>query len=247
MVETDHFIFYAYPWSEDVNATIMEMMEQARETVEAKLGKLPEEKVRVYIKSASGVPLLGGEVGPGFYHRASSERVPDSISVLIPISFAFRFYNPDKGWEPVLQDVLAHEYTHFVTDHAFVPLIEMAPWMYEGLAEYIVEENYDGLLQEIVEDDLFIPMVDTTRAYGKQDLEHMNIGLEEETAVDYALAYSLVVYITETYGGLDGFWALVEAYAPRRDFDAAWQEAFGVQYETFEQDWQTWVINRYGS
>ena len=37
------------------------------------------------------------------------------------------------------------------------------------------------------------------------------------------------------------------AYEPKRDFDAALQEAFGVDYATFEQEWQDWVIERYGS
>ncbi|MEM8530655.1 MAG: hypothetical protein AAGF95_07420 [Chloroflexota bacterium] len=248
IIEHEHFTFYRYPWSDITNETLLDMMEEARRVVGERLGQLSDEKLDVHIRPVTGFPLLrDGGSAKGYYYPADSEFESDHIVVHAPYSFGFGLYDPDGGWEDSLQHVITHEYVHFATTQAFMPLSDMNPWMSEGLAEYIAEAQYDDVLQDVANEDLFIPIIDTTRAYGKQDLEHLNLGLEDEYGVDYALAYSLVVYITETYGGLDGFWAMVEAYEPKRDFDAALQEAFGVDYATFEQEWQDWVIERYGS
>lgn len=248
IIEHEHFTFNRYAWSDITNETLIDIMEEARRVVGDRLGRVPDEKIIVHIRPVTGFPLFtDAGTRKGYYSPQNSDFGTDYMVVHAPYSFGFGLYDPAGGWEDSLQHVITHEYVHFVTTRSFRPLSDMNPWMSEGLAEYIAEARYDDVLQDVADEDLFIPIVDTTRAYGKQDLEHMNLGLEDENGVDYALAYSLVVYITETYGGLDGFWEMVEAYEPKHDFDAALQESFGVDYATFEYDWQNWVVERYGS
>ncbi|NOK60092.1 MAG: hypothetical protein GFH27_549291n285 [Chloroflexi bacterium AL-W] len=246
--EYEHFTLYHYAWSHVAEEHIVAIVEEARAMAGERLGRLPDAPLDVHIRPVTGLPrLTDGGRGKGIYQPSYSEAVSDYIAISAPYSFGFGFYDPDLGWGDTLQHLITHEYAHFVTHRAFVSTDDMAPWMFEGLAEYVADAYYDDVLRDVADQDLFIPIIDTENRFSMQDLEHMHQGLQDENGVDYALAYSLVVYITETYGGLEGFWELVETYTPRRDFDAALQEVFGVQYETFEQDWQTWVINRYGS
>ena len=80
----------------------------------------------------------------------------------------------------------------------------------------------------------------------KQDLEHLTL-LEKSSDVSlaYGFAYSLVAYINEKYGGMEGFWKVVEAYDKSQKFDLALQQAFGVTYEQFDQDWRAWLKENY--
>ena len=54
-----------------------------------------------------------------------------------------------------------------------------------------------------------------------------------------------MAYITERYGGLDGFWKLVAAYDKTQNLDTALQQAFGVPYTQFDQDWRIWLKATY--
>ena len=89
-----------------------------------------------------------------------------------------------------------------------------------------------------------IPIRDTSERVDKQDLEHLN-RLSHDGALAYGLAYELVAYISETYGGLEGFWKLVAAYDKTQQLDTALQQAFGVSYTQFATDWQAWLERRY--
>ena len=65
--------------------------------------------------------------------------------------------------------------------------------------------------------------------------------LEKDRGLAYAYAYTVVAYIVETYGGLDGFWKLAQAYDRVQGMERALQEAFGVGLEQFEREWMDWV------
>ena len=85
--------------------------------------------------------------------------------------------------------------------------------MVEGLAEYVSDPNSarDRGVPLAVERDQIIPIVDTSGQVNKQDLEHLTI-LEKDRSLAYGLSASLVDYINETYGGMDGFWKFAAAY-----------------------------------
>jgi hypothetical protein len=96
-----------------------------------------------------------------------------------------------------------------------------------------------------VRSDRIIPIKDTSGVVNKQDLEHLTI-LEKDVSLSYGLAVSLVDYIVETHGGMDGWWKLVGAYDKSQNLDKALREAFGIGYDEFDQGWRAWLKQKYG-
>src|SRR5215211_539617 len=109
-IEGEHFVYYAYPWSQESNTKIMEIMENARKTVEEKLGKVPDTKPSVYIRPIFGVGGPEDANVLAYYDRNS--RGGDRIVVYGPEAYVFGFYDPAVGWEGELAATLTHEYTH---------------------------------------------------------------------------------------------------------------------------------------
>jgi hypothetical protein len=244
-VETEHFTFYTYPWADDVNGKLMELMDNARSTVLEKLGKVPDQKPSVYIRPIFGVAGSQSPNTLAYYDRSS--RGGDRIVMYAPESYVFQAYDPAVGWEEELEITLTHEYTHLVNNRSFTPIARMTDWMVEGLAEYVSDPNSarDRGVPLAVESDQIIPIVDTSGQVNKQDLEHLTI-LEKDRSLAYGLSASLVDYINETYGGMEGFWKFAAAFDKQQNLDKALQEALGVTYEQFDNDWRAWLKTKYG-
>ncbi len=122
----------------------------------------------------------------------------------------------------------------------------MSDWMIEGLAEYVSDplSAVSRGVPEAVASDEIIPIMDTSGRIDKQDLEHLTI-LERDVSLAYGFATTLVEFIVDRYGGLDGFWKLVQVYDKRQSLPAALQEAFGVSYEQFDREWRDWLKETY--
>lgn len=244
-VETDHFIFYMYPWTEEVNATLMKEMETAREQVLAKLGKVPDKKADVYIKPTFGVGATTSVNVLAFYSPPA--RGNDRMVIVAPKSYTFPFYDPSVGWEAEVQTTLTHEYAHLVNNRSFTPISRLREWMTEGLAVYVSDDTgYDNLVRAAVDADKVIPIIDTSGQVNKQDLEHLTIlNTKEQVVTAYGLGKTIVQYINEKYGGMDGFWKFADAFDKKQNMDAALQEAFGISYEQFDKDWRAWLKENY--
>jgi hypothetical protein len=235
--ETERFIFVTYPWSEDVNPQIMEMMETARVNVEQVLGKVPDEKSNVTIMPIYGLKPFNPMAAIALYTGSG-------IEVYAPDSFAFSFYDSALGWEGELQRTLTHEYTHLTHDLTFNKAGRLADWMSEGLAEYVTgaEENTYWAC-EAFRSGTFIPILDESDAVYKQDLMHMYL-LEKDFGLSYGFATSLVQFTVENHGGLDGFWKLANALDETGNFREATQDTFGISYEEYNENWQEWLQNQ---
>jgi hypothetical protein len=242
-VEDEHFVYYVYPWSSEINTQIMEMMETARSNVEQKLGKVPDTKPNVYIRPTFGAGGIENANVLAYYDGHS--RDGDRIVIYTPDSYVFGFYDPAAGWQEKLDRVLTHEYTHLANNRAFTPIARMSDWMFEGLAEYVAGNTRAGEVSLAVRTDTIIPIKDTSGVVNKQDLEHLTI-LEKDVSLAYGLSASLVTYITETHGGIDGWWKLVGAFDKLQNLDKALQEAYGIGYDEFDQSWRAWLKQKYG-
>ena len=238
--ETDYFIFTTYPWADDVNPKIMEMMETARDNVENILGKAPEEKAIVTILPICGLHPFNPMGAIALYNKEQGE-TKNLIDVYAPNSYAFSSYDPTLGWEGELQATLTHEYTHMTHARSFNHAGRLSDWMSEGLAEYVSEAAWR------VEDacyafqsGTFIPIVDESDVVYKQDLMHMYT-LEKNFGLSYSYATSLVYFTVENYGGLDGFWKLATALDKTSEFKEAVPKAFEISYEEYNQMWQDWL------
>lgn len=247
-VESEHFVFYVYPWGDDLTPKLMTLMENARARVLKRLGKVPDIKNNVYIRPIFGI--LPPEPATALaYYKASSKAIGDRMVIFAPHSFAFGSYDPALGWEKELEDTLTHEYTHLVNNRVFTPIARMSDWMFEGLAEYVADNPRAGEVRAAVQANAIIPIFDPNGGTTPQELDKLSI-LEKDQSLAYGLAYSLVAYISETYGGLDGFWKLVDTNqnAPgtgERKMDGALQAAFGVSYKQFDSDWRAWLAKNY--
>ncbi|HEU5089721.1 MAG TPA: hypothetical protein VFT99_19835, partial [Roseiflexaceae bacterium] len=209
--------------------------------------KIPDKKPEVLIKPIFGLPPPENANVLAYYKQASRAGVRDRMVIFAPHSFAFSGYDAGEGWQGSLLTTLAHEYTHLVNNRSFTPIARMSDWMVEGLAEYVSDPNAPLRrgVPTAVQTGQIIPLVDTSDAVNKQDLEHLTI-LDKDVSLAYGLANTVVAYINEKYGGMDGFWKFADSYDKKQNLDAALQDAFGVGLEQFEADWEAWLKQKYG-
>lgn len=242
VVRREHFLFHTYPWADDVNARIIALMEQARARVLERLGRAPDQVADVDIRPIYGLTPFDNPGSAAYYEPRSGAH--DRIAIYAPNAYNFGFYDARVGWEAELLGTLTHEFTHMVHKRSFDNVGQLSDWMVEGLAEFVAGNDRRGEVQLAVRQGALIPIIDTKTAVYKQDLMHL-AALEENKSLAYGLAYSLVAYINEVYGGMDGFWRLARAYESRQDLDAALRESFGVSYEQFDRDWRVWLQRAY--
>jgi hypothetical protein len=168
----------------------------------------------------------------------------NTIEAYAPFSYAFGSYEPALGWDGKMQTTLTHEFTHLIHWQVFDRAGRLADWMSEGLAEYVsgaVENKYWAC--DAYKSGTFIPIIDESDAVYKQDLMHMYL-LEQDFGLSYDFATSIVDFIVERHGGLDGFWKLANALDETSDFKKAVPQAFGISYEQFDKEWQDWLKNQ---
>ncbi len=245
--DTEHFVFKTYPWADDVNARVEELMQNARERVDAKLGKVPDEKIDVEIIPTYGLYPFDNPNAVAYYSfNGSLSGDGDRMVIYAPNSFLFGWYYLDNGWEAELENVLTHEYTHMTHARSFENAGRLADWIVEGLAEYVDGINRAYVVAYAIENDTMIPLVDTTPGVVyKQDLAHI-YGLEKDTGLAYAESEALVAFIVEEKGGFDAFWELAQAYDDAGgNLDKALKSFLKINQKQFEEQWMDWLKNEY--
>lgn len=237
-IETEHFIYMLYPWSEQMNEQIMDLMENAAVRVENKLGKLPPEKARVEILPGYSADPFANPNSLAYYQTGSAGEL-DKMVIFTPNSYSFGWYYEDEGWAGELEGTLVHEYTHMTHQRAFGKAGKLLDWFSEGLAEFVSDSQRYYEISNVPDDQL-IPILDTSVTINQQDLGHIYL-LESNVSLAYAEAESLIMFIYEKYGGMDGVWAFAEAHDEHQNYDEALQEAFGIDLVTFDSEWRAWL------
>lgn len=239
-IERGSFTFVTYPWADDVNARIIDLMERARQHVVSRLGKQPTQRATVEIKPIYGLTPYDNPFYVAYYSSNRNPAGPDRIEIFTPNSFNFGFYDPEDGWEQSLEIILRHEYTHMVHTRSFDHAGYLTTWMSEGLAEYVADNPGIARVRTALRAGVIIPIVDRQSAVQKQDLMHIPT-LNKDRDLGYAFAQSLVRYTVEQYGGLDAFWRLARAYDESQSLDTALRTALHVPYDQFDRDWRAWL------
>jgi hypothetical protein len=232
--------FVTYPWADGVNQTVIELFERAQRQVGDTLGRTTTHALTVEINPIYGLTPFDNPLYVAYYTPGRGERGPDRIQLFTPFSYNFGYYDEADGWEPELGQILAHEYTHMVHKRAFGNAGYETSWMPEGLAEYVSRLPNRRDSRDRVRGGVIIPIIDEKTAVYKQDLMHMTI-LDRDRDVAYAYAHTLVSYVVDQHGGLDGFWRLAEAYDRSQNLDTALQEAHGISYDAFNMGWRAWL------
>jgi hypothetical protein len=165
--------------------------------------------------------------------------------IYLPGSFTFGFYDPAEGWSGIVGKVLTHEYTHLVTQRSFMPLDRMADWMVEGIADYVAGQPRANAARAAFGRGDIIPMIDPKGGATPRDLQHLSVLGSADHDIAYGYAASLVAYIVERHGGLDGFWKLATIYGREQALEPAIQQAFAVDYTQFDTEWRDWLREHY--
>jgi hypothetical protein len=238
---TEYFTFTTYPWADDVNGRIMQMMETARQQVQDKLGVAPEEKALVEIAPIYGLNPYERPNAIAWYSEGGAADGGDLITIYTPNSFAFNFYDPHLGWDRYLQATLTHEYTHMAHARNFHNAGRLADWISEGLAEYVADEP--GNVEQAClyfKAGIKIPILDESGAVAKQDLMHMTY-LKKDTWPAYLFSHALVKFSVDEFDGMDGFWKLAKNIDKTGDFKKAVEQTFGISYDEFNRRWEKWL------
>lgn len=247
-IDNEYFTLNTYEWSAEVNEVIEDMVLRARQQVIDTLGRTPENKFNVYLRPIFGITPPVNPNSLAWYSAGSRPR-NDRIDIFAPFSYAFGFYDPQAGWEEDLYGTIVHELTHWAYTRAFAQEYRITDWMSEGLAEYVSNNPRRNAVSAAVRMGRIIPLVDPNGGVRPQDMDHMTT-LEVDRSLAYGFAYSLVAYIVETQGGLDGFWRLAAAVRDTPGtgiefYDKALQKAFGMTYAEFDAGWRQWLQENY--
>jgi len=239
--ETDHFTYLLYPWNDAMNEEIMALMENAANKVKEVLGALPAEKADVEILPGYSADPFA-DPNSLAYFQAGGNGEPDKMVIFSPNSFSFGWYDEETGWKPDLEATLVHEYTHMTHLRAFDKAGKLLDWFSEGLAEFVSGSQRYYEIQNALEPDQLIPIVDKTVSINQQDLGHIYL-LDSNISLAYAEAESLIMFINEKYGGIEGVWAFARAHDEYQDYDKALMATFNIDYATFDQQWRDWLKN----
>ncbi|MDW8405295.1 hypothetical protein [Chloroflexus sp.] len=247
-IDNEYFTLNTYEWSAEVNEVIEDMVLRARQQVIDTLGRTPENKFNVYLRPIFGITPPVNPNSLAWYSAGSRPR-NDRVDIFAPFSYAFGAYDPMVGWEGELYSTIVHELTHWAYTRAFAQEYRITDWMSEGLAEYVSNNPRRNAVSAAVRMGRIIPLVDPNGGVRPQDMDHMTT-LEVDRGLAYGFAYSLVAYIVETQGGLDGFWRLAAAVRDTPGtgiefYDKALQKAFGMTYEEFDAGWRQWLKENY--
>lgn len=239
--ETEHFVFLLYPWNESINEQIVNLMEEAADKVKDVLGLLPLEKAQVEVLPGYSADPYADPNSLAYYQTGNTNE-PDKIVIFCPNSFSFGWYEEETGWQPELESTLVHEYTHMAHQRAFDKAGKLLDWFSEGLAEFVSGSTRYLEIRDALDPDQLIPLVDNTVSINQQDLGHIYL-LESNVSLAYAEAESLIMFIHEKYGGIDGVWKFARAYDKFQNYDQALNFAFGIDFDTFNQQWRDWLKN----
>jgi WD40 repeat protein len=157
--------------------------------------------------------------------------------------FKNRIVIPFNGSYNDLHHVIGHELTHIFEFQMFyrsqlsallgaVSEFEVPLWVMEGFAEFQsgwVNVTTESFMRDLLLNDRLVPL---------QDL-HDGMGY-----FVYREGEAFFLYVAETYGRKKVY-EFLQALRVKRNMDAAFRSAFGMDVEEFDGRWQKWLRARY--
>ena len=130
------------------------------------------------------------------------------------------------GSDPV--DTVRHEMAHILNASAAEgTLVRLPTWMDEGLAVYAQEspEEYVAVFQSAARGDRLLP-------YSEMILP---VADERQVILQYGQSFAMTAYLIDTYG-VPKLNELFDLTKSNTRFDAAFEETYGIDLETFEEE-----------
>jgi hypothetical protein len=231
--ETPHFVLY-YEQNDRLLADyIMERAEEDYKRITYDIGIDPGIKARVYIASDRNS------------YRALQPREKKthewSIGVFYPHQNLILLLSPkaQKATHPDLQQIMAHELTHFILYTVTREKgIDLPIWLHEGLAMYEAKQwnwHYRRIMAETALTRSFLPLSSITKGFPP-----------DKRFADraYAQSISLIAYIINKYGA-DYLNRLIRNLVEGKQTEEAFFNVFGIPLEVFEKNWHMYLRRRY--
>ncbi|MGA1864792.1 MAG: peptidase MA family metallohydrolase [bacterium] len=164
-----------------------------------------------------------------------------SIGVFYPHQNLILLLSPkaQKETHPDLQQIMAHELTHFILYTVTREKgIDLPIWLHEGLAMYEAKQwnwNYRRIMAETALTRSFLPLSSITNGFPS-----------EKRLADraYAQSISLIAYIINKYG-VDYLNKLIQKLVEGSQTPEAFFRVFGITLEDFENNWHMYLRRRY--
>lgn len=136
-----------------------------------------------------------------------------------------------------LRETLRHELAHLHID-AMSGMRQLPRWMHEGYAQQIAHQWEFG-------DDLLIARaVFFNHAINLRDIDGVNSFAGGRAQLAYAQSYLAMNHFLSAYGW-EGLQLFCESVRTQGDWDAAFRDATGADYASFQQEFDDFLHSRY--
>jgi hypothetical protein len=225
-VERDGIRLHWYEGDDAFAERALTIAESALTSASALLGAQRGAPVDVFVYGDA--QTFRSAMGPGTRENVGGQAHP-------AIRTLFGLIEPSQVGSDWVDELVRHELTHLVFDDAIGEFNTYPPrWLNEGVAVHLsrgIEQGDRNQVEGAVRGGTLIPL---------QGLEGQFPTRARRFSLAYAESTSAVTYLVDTYGE-EALRELVQAYAAGLGTDAAFQQAIGVDLDTFAAAWLTSV------
>lgn len=199
---------------------IMSAAQDATNRLQQETGAVLKEPVRLYVY-ASSQDLLGSMIFPQEWTGGVAFTRYGAISIGIsPLNLTWG------------KRAIAHELTHLVTNQMTLnPYNELPVWLEEGIAmfnEGPIQSPFSQVLTQAISANKLISL---------QTLASPFPANAEQSYLSYAESYSVVDYLTRTYGK-DKMFQLLETFRQGSTYDGALNKVYGFDTQGLNARWK---------
>ena len=214
---------YWYRGDDSFAQELMSTAQQALLRLAEYTGVEPEQPVRMYIYGSSG-DLLGSMIYPQEWTGGVAFTSYSTIAIGITPG------NLDWG-----NRAIAHELTHLVIHQIiFNPYGYLPTWLDEGLAmnaEGEMSPSYRAVLSNGVAEENLISVRSLASPFS---------AYAEESYLAYAQSYSLVKYLSDTYGQ-EKMFELLNTFKQGSSYDEALVRVYGFDMDGLDTRWREYI------
>jgi len=223
-LSSDRIILYWYRGDDDFGQALLDRGLEALDQLSRDTGVTVEKAVKIFIYGSHS-DLLGA-LDQGAREWTGGRAFTDQGIVVIGVTPG----NLEWGKRATVHE-LTHVVIHQVTD---TPLGGLPTWLDEGLAMYAegdLEPVYVAELNEAIESNTLISVRSLSSSFSADS---------DLASLSYAESYSLVEFILDQYGE-EKMSQLIDIFAEGAYYDAALQEALGMDTDGLEDAWRAWL------
>lgn len=207
---------------------VSQVLEEGYQKASTYFGQDLTERVRVYVTARSDE-----------FDQLVSGTLPDwSLACAIPERSLIVLKSPERyHYRKEIAEVLKHELAHIFLGH-YVPSRPIPTWMNEGFAVWFSERW--GWAEKI----LVARAVLTGSVLSLSSIDSIGHFKESKAQLAYALSFLAVSYLESQYGE-GSFRKILDDYSKTSDRDRAFIQVTGLDYASFQKEFDQMVKHRY--